>query len=148
MTDPALSPTLASPSAERPSKASVLTVLRDQRKTILVALGLAVAAFWIAGQLDEWRLAIAIAVGVGLGLLNHLATEYWLLRIIAGGGQPTRATMVRSTLVRLLVLTVVALSLAVVWWPEGIGLLLGLAVFRLIALVMTTLPLLRELKRS
>lgn len=148
MTDPALSPTLDSPSAERPPKASVLTVLRDQRKTIIVALGLAVAAFWIAGQLGEWRLAIAIAVGVGLGLLNHLATEYWLLRIIAGGGQPTRATMVRSTLVRLLVLTVVAVSLAVVWWPEGIGLLLGLAVFRLIALVMTTLPLLRELKRS
>ena len=123
-----------------------LKVVRDQRKTIIVALVLAVAAFWVAGQLDEWRLATAIAMGVGLGLLNHLATEYWLLRIIVGGHQPTRATMIRSTLVRLLVLTVVAVSLAVVWWPEGIGLLLGLAVFRLIALVMTTLPLLKELK--
>lgn len=121
-------------------------VLRDQKKSILVALGLAVAAFWIAGQLGEWRLAIAIAVGVGLGLLNHLATEYWLLRIIANGEQPTRATMMRSTLVRLLILTVVAMALAVVWWPDGIGLLLGLAVFRLIALVMTTIPLLKELK--
>ena len=133
---------------ERPTKASPLIVLRDQRKTILVALVLAIAAFWIAGQLGEWRLATAIAVGVGLGLLNHLATEFWLLRIIVNGGEPTRATMVRSTLVRLLVLTVVAVSLAVVWWPDGIGLLLGLAVFRLIALVMTTVPLLRELKRS
>jgi hypothetical protein len=146
MTDPVLSPTLHSPDAEPPAKASVLTVLRDQRKTILVALVLAVAAYWIAGQLGEWRLATAIAVGVALGLLNHLTTEYWLLRIIAGGGQPTRAAMVRSTLVRLLVLTVVAVSLAVVWWPDGIGLLLGLAVFRLIALVMTTIPLLKELK--
>ena len=78
--------------------------------------------------------------------VNHLVTEYWLLRIIANGEQPTRATMMRSTLVRLLVLTVVAVSLAVVWWPDGIGLLLGLAVFRLIALVMTTIPLLKELK--
>ncbi len=127
-------------------KASILTVLRDQRKTVGVAVALAVAAFWIAGQLGEWRLAVAIAVGVGLGLLNHLATEYWLLRIITSGETPTRATMVRSTLVRLLVLTVVAVSLAVVWWPDGIGLLLGLAIFRLIALVMTTIPLLKELK--
>jgi hypothetical protein len=146
MTDPVLSPTLDGRTAERPAKASVLTVLRDQRKTVLVALVLAVAAYWVAGQLGEWRLATAIAVGVALGLLNHLVTEYWLLRVIAGGGQPTRATMVRSTLVRLLVLTVVAVTLAVVWWPDGIGLLLGLAVFRLIALVMTTIPLLKELK--
>jgi hypothetical protein len=56
--------------------------------------------------------------------------------------------MIRSTFVRLLVLTAVAVSIAVVWWPDGIGLLLGLAIFRLIALVMTTIPLLRELKET
>jgi hypothetical protein len=141
---------MTSPSAQvavsRPERASLLTVLRDQRKTIVVALTLAVGAYWIAGQFGEWRLASAIAVGVGLGLVNHLVTEYWLLRIIANGEQPSRATMIRSTFVRLLVLTVVAVAIAVVWWPDGIGLLLGLAVFRLIALVMTTIPLLKELK--
>jgi len=41
---------------------------------------------------------------------------------------------------------VVAIGCAVAFWPSGIGLLLGLAVFRLIALVMTTIPLLKELK--
>ena len=46
--------------------------------------------------------------------------------------------MIASTLVRLLVLTVVAVGLAVAFWPDGIGLLLGLAIFRLIALVMTS----------
>jgi hypothetical protein len=52
----------------------------------------------------------------------------------------------RSTMTRLLVLTVIAVALAIWWWPDGIGLLLGLAIFRLIALVMTTIPLLKELK--
>ena len=137
--------TIATPAAT-PEKASVVRVLRDQKKAIGVALVLAVVAFWVAGQLGEWRLASAIAVGVGLGLANHLFTEYWLLRIISSGAQPTRATMMRSTLVRLLVVTVVAVSVAVEWWPDGIGLLLGLAIFRLIALVMTTIPLLKELK--
>jgi hypothetical protein len=137
--------TIATPTAT-PEKASVGRVLRDQKKSIGVAFVLAVAAFWIAGQLGEWRLAAAIAVGVGIGLANHLFTEFWLLRIISSGAQPTRSAMMRSTLVRLLVVTVVAVSVAVVWWPDGIGLLLGLAIFRLIALVMTTIPLLKELK--
>lgn len=127
---------------------SVLRVLRDQKKTVLVAAVMVVAAYWIAGQLGEWRLAACIALGVGLGLVNHLATEYWLLRTISSGAQPSRGRMITATVVRLAVLTVVAVGVAVLMWPDGIGLLLGLAIFRLIALVMTSIPLLKELKQS
>jgi uncharacterized membrane protein YhhN len=123
-------------------------VVRDQRKTIVVAVVLAGAAYWILGQLGEWTLAGCIAAGVGLGLLNHLATEYWLLRVITSGEQPARHRLAMSTLVRLLVLSVVAVGIAVWFWPDGIGLLFGLAIFRLIALVMTTMPLLKELKKQ
>jgi preprotein translocase subunit SecE len=129
-----------------PQKASLLRVLRDQRKTVLVAVALAAASFWICGQLDRWGLAACIAGGVALGLANHLATELWLLRIITSGAQPTRNQMIASTLVRLTVLTAVAVAIAVAFWPDGIGLLLGLAIFRLIALMMTSLVLLKELK--
>lgn len=127
--------------------ASIGRVLKDQRKAILVALGLAVASYWIAGQLGEWTLAGCIAAGIGLGLFNHLATEYWLLRIITSGEQPTRSEMIFATIARLTVLTAVAVTIAVVFWPDGIGLLLGLAIFRLVALVMTSVPLLKELKQ-
>jgi hypothetical protein len=123
-------------------------VIRDQRKTIVVAIVLAVAAYWVLGQLGEWVLAGCIAGGVGLGLLNHLVTEFWLLRLITSGEQPTRNRLAMSTMVRLLVISVVAVGIAVWFWPDGIGLLLGLAVFRLIALVMTGLPLLKELKQQ
>jgi hypothetical protein len=123
-------------------------VLRDQRKTLVVALVLAVAGYWVLGQLDEWVLAGCIAGGVGLGLLNHLVTEYWLLRLVVSGEQPTRNKLAMSTMVRLVVVSVVAVGIAVWFWPDGIGLLLGLAVFRLIALVMTGLPLLKELKQQ
>jgi hypothetical protein len=128
--------------------ASFGRVLRDQRKTIVVAIVLAVAAYWVLGQLGEWVLAGCIAAGVALGLVNHLVTEFWLLRLITSGEQPTRAKLALSTLVRLLVLSVVAVGIAAWFWPDGIGLLLGLAVFRLIALVMTGLPLLKELKQQ
>ena len=128
-------------------KHPLLRVLKDQRKTEGVALGLIIASVWIIGQLN-WTLAGCIAGGVLLGLVNHLATEYWLLRTITSGEQPTRRQMIMSTVVRLAVLTLVAVGVAVVFWPDGIGLLLGLAIFRLIALVMTTIPLLKELKNQ
>jgi hypothetical protein len=131
-----------------PEKASVRKVVRDQRKTILVALGLAVAAFWIVGQMGQWPLATSLSVGVGLGLLNHLATEYWLLRIITSGAQPSRGAMTRSTIARLVVLSVVAIGLTIALWPDGVGVLMGLAIFRLIALTMTSITLLKELKEQ
>ena len=129
-----------------PKKASVRKVVRDQRKTVWVAAALMVLGLFV-GQYDEWTLAFCIAGGVALGLLNHLATEYWLLRIITAGSQPTRGQLTRTTIVRLSVLAIVAIGIAVAFWPAGIGLLLGLAIFRLIALVMTGLPLLKELKQ-
>jgi hypothetical protein len=125
----------------------VLKVLRDQRKAVVVAVALMVFGLWF-GQYGDWTLAISIAVGVLLGLVNHLATEFWLLKVISSGEQPTRNQMIRATVVRLTLLTVVAVAIAVVFWPSGIGLLLGLAIFRLIALVMTALPLLKELKNA
>jgi hypothetical protein len=127
-------------------KASFGRVLRDQRKVLLVALVLVVAAYWILIQLGEWTLAGCIAGGIALGVVNHLVTEYWLLKLLVSGEQPTRKKLMASTITRLAVLSVVAVGCAVAFWPDGIGLLLGLAVFRLIALVMTTIPLLKELK--
>lgn len=127
-------------------RASFRQVLRDQRKTLLVAAVLAVASIWVLGALGEWTLAFALVIGVALGLANHLVTEFWLLRIITAGIQPSRNAMVRSTIARLTVLTVVGLGVALLMWPDGLGVLFGLAIFRLIALTMTSLPLLKELK--
>jgi hypothetical protein len=127
-------------------RATYLRVVRDQRKVIMVAAVLVVADFWVLIQLREWTLAGCIAGGILLGLVNHLVTEHWLLKLLVSGDQPTRKRLAMSTISRLAVLSVVAVGTAVAFWPSGIGLLLGLALFRLIALVMTTIPLLKELK--
>lgn len=129
-----------------PARASLLTVVRQQRKTMLVGVVLMVASYWVLGQLGEWQTATLTAVGVLLAMINHLATEYWLAKLVTSGEQPTRRRIGVSSFFRLMVLTVVALGATVAFWPYGIGLLLGLAIFRLIALVMTTIPLLKELK--
>ena len=157
---PASEPTIPAPdqaldhaSDQAPEQASVprptpLGVLRDQRKVVGVAVTLMVACYWFMGQLGEWRTATLTVVGILLALLNHLVSEFWLAKLISSGEQPTRGSIAASAFTRLLVLSVIAVGAAVFFWPNGIGLLLGLAVFRLIALVMTGIPLLKELKRA
>lgn len=139
--------TTAPEATDLPGRASVGRVLKDQRKIELVALGLMIFSLWFA-QGDRWGLAIAIASGIFLGLLNHLVTEYWLLKIITTDAKPSRGEMTRSTIVRLAILAVVAIGAAALMWPDGLGLLFGLAVFRLLALAMTSIPLLKELKNQ
>jgi hypothetical protein len=135
--------------AALPTKApSWLEVVRAQRKVIGVGLTLMVACFWFIGQVGEWRTAALTATGILLALLNHLASEHWLGKLISSGEQPTRGSIAGAAFTRLAVLSVVAVGVAVVFWPNGVGLLLGLALFRLIALVMTSLPLLKELKKA
>src|SRR4051794_41580370 len=67
---------------------SIWRVLKDQRKIEIVALGLMVAGFWLAGAAGEWRLAGCNAAGIFLGLGNHLPTEDLLLPPVSAREQP------------------------------------------------------------
>ena len=129
-----------------PVRPGLLRVLRDQRKVVGAAAIVAAACFWVMVPLGEWRTAALTAGGVLLALVNHLASELWLARLIGSGAEPSRGRIAASAITPLAVLSVVAVGVAVLFWPDGIGLLLGLAIFRLIALVMTGIPLLKELK--
>ena len=123
-------------------------VLRDQKRVLFVALFLVVASFWICGPLDKWPVAIFFSVGIGIGVVNHIVSEYSLLNTLASGREPTRSEMGRQALVRLLAVGGGAAAVAVVFWSTGIVTLIGLALFRLITLVMTSIPLLKELKQQ
>lgn len=139
-------PTVALPATT--PRPSLLGVARDQRRTIGVAFVLVVGSFWVLGPLSDWLTAACAAAGILLALFNHLATEHWLARLISSGAEPTRQRIAASTFVRLAILSLVAVGVAVLLWPSGVALLFGLAIFRLIALVMTGIPLLRELRNS
>jgi hypothetical protein len=146
--DPAILEATSARCPEPPARPTLTTVVRDQRKVVLVGVVLVMACFWVLGPLGEWRTAALTASGILLALANHLASERWLGRLISSGEEPTRGSIAASAFTRLAVLSVVAVAAAAVFWPNGVGLLLGLAIFRLIALVMTGIPLLKELKRA
>jgi uncharacterized membrane protein len=129
-------------------KASLGRVVRDQKRIVLVAACIVVASFWIGGPTGAWDVAAFFSIGVLIGLVNHIVSEYSLIKTLASGREPSRGEMTRQALVRLLLVGGAAAAVAVVFWTTGIVTLIGLALFRLITLVMTGIPLLKELKRQ
>ena len=129
-----------------PPRPTAVKVLRDQRKVVALALLLAAASLWIFVPMGEWQVGLFVAIGMLLGLGNHVATELSLLKMISSGAQMSRSEIASSALVRLLFVSVPAVVIAVAFWSVGLTTLIGLALFRLITLVMTGIPLLKELK--
>jgi hypothetical protein len=126
----------------------VAHAMRNQRRALLLAGVLAFAAFWVALGLGEWQVGVFASIGVVLGYGNGLFTEAFLLRSTEGDELLSRKQFAISSLVRLMGISLIAVALTVAFWPTGATVLAGLAVFHLIALVLTGLPLLKELRQA
>lgn len=122
--------------------------VRNQDRAALLALGLVIAALWISIPMGEWKIGVFLGAGVVLGLVNHMLTELFLLRSVESSDLITRKQYAMSSLVRLLGVSLVAVVLAVAFWPDGATVLVGLAVFHMITLVLTGIPLLKEIKKA
>ena len=130
------------------STPSIARSMRNQKRALLTAGLLIVGAIWISIPLGEWRGGVFLSIGIVLGALNHLLTEHFLLRSVESGELPTRKQYAAGSAVRLLGISGIAVVLALVFWPHGAAVLFGLAIFHLIALVFTGIPLLREVRMS
>jgi len=127
---------------------SLVRSVRNQRRAILMAGCLVVASIWISVPLGEWQNGLFLAIGFVLGVINHILTEHVLLRAVESGELPTRNQYAVSSLVRLVGISTVALALALFFWPHGAAVLFGLAIFHMLALVLTGIPLLKEVRKA
>jgi hypothetical protein len=129
--------------------ASLGRAVLNQRRAIILAVVLVVGSFWVTVPLGKWEMGALAAAGVTLGLLNHILTEYAIQKAIASDDPVTRNAYARSSLVRLGLISILAFALAAVFWEQGgVAVLFGLAIFHLIALTLTAIPLLREVRNS
>lgn len=86
-----------------------------------------------------------LVVGVALGLLNS-----WLVVRSVSNFVNTKPSKVRwsgSVLVRLAVITVLAIACAWLFAPQGIAVFGGLALFQFLAVVSAMLPLIKEIRK-
>ncbi|TWE07979.1 ATP synthase subunit I [Rudaeicoccus suwonensis] len=126
----------------------VVRALRNQRRVIILAVVLAAATIYIAAVYKHWPIGVFASVGIFLSLANQLFTETTLLRAVESGEEFSRKQYGASSAGRLMVITVIAGAICAFFWSSGgAAVLVGLAVFHMIILMATGLPLLKELKK-
>ncbi|MGH3497586.1 MAG: ATP synthase subunit I [Nocardioidaceae bacterium] len=126
----------------------LLRAVANQKRAILLAVAVAVVACWFGIAFGHWAVGVFLAIGIMLSLVNHVLTELSLLRSVQSGDLLTRKQFAMSSLVRLMAISLCAVAIAVVFWPDGLAVFFGLAIFHFITLVFTGFPLLKEIKKA
>ena len=134
MTTPAQDAPLVFPSvAFRPLRLFVICV---------VFAGLVTAA---AAMLGHATIGVFFGVGLGLGLLNAILVQRSVESITAEA-HPLKRKMALNSATRLLVMTVVGLTIAFIFRPQGLGVVFGMALFQVLLVLSTALPVMKKLK--
>lgn len=133
--------------ASAPSSMSAITEAADLRRLAIAAAVVGVAGVVLSSLLGHPMAGVYGIVGLGLGLLNA-----FLLRRSAGMyasmDAPQKSRFALGALGRLGLISVIGLTIAWFTLPDGLGVLVGLAVFQLLMVFMALIPLLKELRES
>jgi dipeptide/tripeptide permease len=115
-------------------------------RLLIVCLALtavAVAASWFTGHPF---FGAFLGVGLGLGLVNALLVKR-AVESITADEHPLKKKMAVNSATRLLVITVIALTIAFLFKNHGgLGVLFGLAVFQALLVISTSLPVLKKIR--
>ena len=88
---------------------------------------------------------VFFGVGLGLGLLNAVLVQRSVASITADA-HPLKHKMALNSATRLLVITVVGLTIAWIFRPLGLGVVFGLALFQVILVLSTALPVWKKIR--
>jgi hypothetical protein len=130
------------------SKPVALKVIAKQRRLIVLAAVLAILVVLGSTGVGKLQVGLLAAAGILLGLLNAILTELTLLRAVDSGELPNKREYAMASVARLIGLSLVAAVLVVAFWPYGAATLFGLAFFHLITVVLTGIPVLKELRKA
>ena len=134
MTTPAQDAPLVFPSvAFRPVRLFVISV---------VLTGVAMLAAELSGDV---KIGVFFGVGLLLGLLNALLVRR-SVDAITSQAHPLKRSMAINSASRLAIITVVGLIIAYVFRPAGLGVVFGLAIFQVLLVLSTALPVWKKLR--
>ena len=114
-----------------------------------ILLGLCAALTGMAIGLSAWAgyplFGVFFGVGLGLGLLNALLVRRSVAAITAGA-HPLKRKMALNSATRLMVISVVGLAIAYAFRPTGLGVVFGLALFQVVLVLSTALPVWKKIR--
>jgi hypothetical protein len=134
VTTPAQDAPLVFPSvAFRPARLFVISLVL----TALATLG--------AGLSGQPMLGVFFGIGLLLGLLNAVLVQR-SVNVITAKDQPLKSSMAVNSAMRLAIITVIGLVLAFAFRPNGLGVLFGLALFQVLLVFSTAMPVWKKLR--
>ena len=114
-------------------------------RLLAISLVFTVVAVAAAGALGHPMVGAFFGVGLLLGLLNALGVQRSVAAITADA-HPLKKKMAMNSASRLLIITVIGLAVAYVFRPAGLGVVFGLALFQVLLVVSTVLPVWKKLR--
>jgi O-antigen/teichoic acid export membrane protein len=114
-------------------------------RLLVICVVLAAAVTVAATLLHHPLVGLFFAIGLGLGLLNAVLIQRSVLSITAKD-HPLKRNMAMNSATRLLIMTVIGLTIAYIFKPQGLGVVFGMALFQVILVASTTLPVVKKLK--
>jgi hypothetical protein len=116
-------------------------------RLLLICVALTAGAVGASAALGHPSLGMFFGVGLGLGLLNAVLVQRSVESITADA-HPLKRKMALNSATRLLVITVIALTIAFIFRPTGLGVVFGLALFQVLLVLTTALPVMKALRKE
>ncbi|WP_309224064.1 MULTISPECIES: ATP synthase subunit I [unclassified Mycobacteroides] len=111
---------------------------RPLRLTVLCGV-LGALALLASALLGNWQLGAFFVTGLGLGLVNALLVRQ-SAEVITAQDNPSKQKMAINSAARLMIITVLALVIAYLFRPAGLGVLFGVALFQVLLVLTTAVP--------
>ena len=108
----------------------------------LIVTAVAIAA---SARLSHLMLGVFVGIGLMMGLLNALLVQR-SVTVITANANPLKTRMAMNSASRLMVLTVIGLIIAFIFKPAGLGVVFGLAIFQVLLVISTALPVWKKLR--
>ena len=110
-----------------------------------ISIGITAVAVAAAALCGHVMVGVFFGIGLLLGLLNAVLVQRSVASITAKE-HPLKSSMALNSATRLAIITVIGLIIAYVFRPAGLGVVFGLALFQLLLVASTALPVWKKLR--
>ncbi len=114
-------------------------------RLFVISVAITAVAMLAAGLSGHLMVGVFFGIGLLLGLLNALMVRRSVESITAHD-HPLKRSMALNSASRLAVITVIGLIIAYVFRPAGLGVVFGLALFQVLLVVSTALPVWKKIR--
>jgi hypothetical protein len=119
------------------------------RPLLLLAISAVLGAFAVLASAVLGHVAFGwyFVGGLVLGLLNAVLVQR-SVQAITADAHPLKRMMALNSVARLMIMSVIGLTIAYLFGPAGLGVVFGMAVFQVLLVLITMAPVVRAVRSS